>query len=155
MDLNLDDQLGFNLVRVASLFKREHARALREYKLTPEQWQALATLWRHGVLKQAEIARVTMQDAPTVSRMLVRMERDGWLKRRSDPGDARSSLVQLTAEGERLRHVLPAKLIRHFRAFLRNFPEADQRQLLSLLRQLRSATGDLELAEPQPQSALR
>jgi len=145
MDLNLDDQLGFNLVRVASLFKREHARALREYKLTPEQWQALATLWRHGVLKQAEIGRVTMQDAPTVSRMLVRMERNGWLKRRSDESDARSSLVQLTAEGERLRHVLPAKLIRHFRAFLRNFPEADQRQLLALLRQLRSATGDLVL----------
>jgi len=151
MDLNLDDQLGFNLVRVASLFKREHARALREYKLTPEQWQALATLWRHGVLKQAEIGRVTMQDAPTVSRMLVRMERNGWLKRRSDPSDARSSLVQLTAEGDQLRHVLPAKLIRHFRAFLRDFPDAEQRQLLALLRQLRSATGDLERTEPHSQ----
>jgi DNA-binding MarR family transcriptional regulator len=144
MELDLDDQLGFNVVRVASLFKREHARALRQYKLTPEQWQALATLWRHGVLKQADIGRVTMQDAPTVSRMLVRMERNGWLTRRSDPSDARSSLVQLTAEGERLKHVLPAKLIRHFRGFLRNFPEADQRQLLVLLRQLREATGDLE-----------
>ena len=147
MDFNLDDQLGFNLVRVASLFKREHARALREYKLTPEQWQALATLWQHGELKQADIGRVTMQDPPTVSRMLVRMERNGWLRRRSDPTDARNTLVQLTAEGEKLRQVLPAKLIRHFRTFLRKFPEGDQRQLLSLLRQLREATGDLGRGE--------
>lgn len=142
-EFKLDDQLGFNLVRVANLFKREHGRALREYELTPEQWQALATLWGHGALKQAEIARVTMQDAPTVSRMLARMERDGWLRRESDPEDARSSLVQLTPKGERLRRVLPAKLLRHFRTFLREFPEADQRQLVALLRQLRQATGDL------------
>jgi MarR family transcriptional regulator, lower aerobic nicotinate degradation pathway regulator len=149
IDLDLDEQLGFNLVRVANLFKREHARALREHKLTPEQWQALATLWRHGTLKQAEIARVTMQDAPAVSRMLVRMERNGWLERLADPQDARSSLVRLTAEGRQLRHVLPAKLIRHFRTFLRNFPDADQKQLVSLLRQLREATGDLEPRAPQ------
>ena len=144
IEFKLDAQLGFNLVRVANHFKREHGRALREYKLTPEQWQALATLWGHGALKQAEIARVTMQDAPTVSRMLARMERDGWLRRQSDPEDARSSIVQLTDKGQQLRHVLPAKLLRHFRAFLSDFPEADQRQLLSLLRKLRNATGDLE-----------
>jgi len=144
MAFDLDEQLGFNLVRVANLFKREHGRALREHKLTPEQWQALATLWHHGTLKQAEIARVTMQDAPTVSRMLARMEQGGWLRRRADPDDARSSLVELTPKGLGVRHVLPNKLLRHFRAFLRDFPEADQRKLLGLLRQLRQATGDLE-----------
>jgi len=142
-DFDLDEQLGFNVVRVAALFKREHARALREHKLTPEQWQALATLWRHGTLKQAEIARVTMQDAPTVSRMLVRMERDGWLVRRSDPTDARSSLVELSVAGRKLERILPAKLVRHFRTFLREFPDAEQAHLLQLLRGLRRATGDL------------
>lgn len=142
-DFDLDDQLGFNLVRVAGLVKREHARALREHKLTPEQCQALATLWRHGTLKQAEIARVTLQDAPTVSRMLVRMERDGWLIRRSDPSDARSSLIELSEAGRQLERVLPGKLTRHLRTFLREFPEPEQAQLLKLLRGLRRATGDL------------
>jgi DNA-binding MarR family transcriptional regulator len=140
---DLDEQLGFNLYRVAMLFKREHARALREYSLTPEQWQALATLWVHGALSQSEIARVTLQDAPTVSRMLARMERNGWLRRQPDPNDARSSVVQLTSQGQRLREVLPPKLVRHFRAYLRKVPEAQQQQLLRLLRELRIATGDL------------
>jgi DNA-binding MarR family transcriptional regulator len=142
-DFALDDQLGFNLYRVAMLFKREHARALRDHHLTPEQWQALATLWQRDSMKASEIARVTMQDAPAVSRMLVRMERDGWLRRQADPDDARSSIVRLTAEGRRLREVLPAKLVRHFRTFLRGFPQAQQARLLELLCELRRATGDL------------
>jgi DNA-binding MarR family transcriptional regulator len=142
-DFDLDQQLGFNLYRVASLFKREHARALREHNLTPEQWQALAALWRHGALKQAAIARVTLQDAPTLSRMLVRMERDGWLQREADPDDARVSIVRLTAAGAGLRDVLPVKLLRHFRGFLREFPRGDQDHLLQLLRALRHSIGDL------------
>jgi DNA-binding MarR family transcriptional regulator len=139
---DLDRQLGFNLYRSAMLFKREHTRALRAFKLTPEQWQALATLWQHGTLNQTEIARVTLQDAPTVSRMLARMERNGWLRREPDPKDARSVHVRLTAEGARLRDVLPATLQRHFRGFLRDFPEPRQRALLELLRELRVATRD-------------
>jgi MarR family transcriptional regulator, lower aerobic nicotinate degradation pathway regulator len=142
-NFDLDDQLGFNLYRVAMSFKREHAHALRDFKLTPEQWQALATLWRYGAMSQSEIARVTLQDAPAVSRMLVRMENDGWLSRQSDPNDARSSIVHLTEEGKRLEGVLPSKLVRHFRDYLKKFPEAKQKQLLSLLRELRMATADL------------
>jgi DNA-binding MarR family transcriptional regulator len=142
-EFDLDQQLGFNLYRVATLFKREHARALREYKLTPEQWQALATLWRHGAMTQAGIARVTMQDAPTVSRMLVRLERNGWLLREADPNDARRSLVRLTKQGSRLREVMPVKLERHFRKYLKGFPESQQRALLHLLRELRRSSGDL------------
>jgi DNA-binding MarR family transcriptional regulator len=142
-DLDLDRQLGFNLYRVAMLFKREHARALREYRLTPEQWQALATLWRTGPMRQVDIARVTLQDAPTVSRMLMRMERSGWVRNEPDPSDARSKVVRLTPEGARLREILPPKLIGHFNRYLRNFSESRQQQLLQLLQQLREATGDL------------
>jgi DNA-binding MarR family transcriptional regulator len=147
---DLDRQLGFNLYRVANLFKREHGRALRKHKLTPEQWQALATLWDRGALTQAEIARVTMQDAPAVSRMLVRMERDGFIRRRADPADARASIVELTAAGTRLRSVLPQKLIEHFEAYLRDFPRPDRDQLLVLLLRLRSATGDTPASRTAP-----
>jgi DNA-binding MarR family transcriptional regulator len=139
---DLDHQLGFNLYRVANLFKREHGRALRSHKLTPEQWQALATLWDRGAMNQTEIARVTMQDAPAVSRMLVRMERNGWIRRRPDPNDARSSVVELTPAGTRLRKVLPKKLIAHFEDYLRDFPREDRNQLLALLLRLRVAAGD-------------
>lgn len=142
-DFVLDAQLGFNLYRVAMLWKREHARALRDHGLTPEQWQALATLWHHGEMRQIEIARVTLQDPPTVSRMLMRMERNGWIERSGADDDARSSIVRLTAEGRRLQAVLPKKLIRHFRAYLREFPDVKQQQLLALLLELREATGDL------------
>ena len=77
----LDEQIGFNLYRLSLLFRRELLRCLDEYSLTPEQWQALVTLRGKDRLSQSEIAAVTLQDAPTVSRMLARMERDGWVHR--------------------------------------------------------------------------
>lgn len=142
-DFDLDRQLGFNLHRVAMMFKREHARALREHGLTPEQWQALATLWHAGPMRQVDIARVTLQEAPTVSRMLVRMQRRGWILTAPDPADARSKVIRLTPEGSRLREVLPSKLVRHFDRYLAKFSATHQRRLLELLRELRKSTGDL------------
>jgi DNA-binding MarR family transcriptional regulator len=109
-----------------------------EGRATPEQWQALATLWRHGEMRQVDIVRGTLQDPPTVSRMLTRMERNAWIERAHADDDARSSSVRLTAEGSRLRAVLPQKLLRHFRGYLARFSEAEQRQLLALLRELRA-----------------
>lgn len=42
---SLDDQSGFNLNCVALLFRRELILCLREFHLTPKQWQVLAMLW--------------------------------------------------------------------------------------------------------------
>jgi hypothetical protein len=61
-------------------------------------------------------------------------------KRGLDKFSARR-LFRLTAAG--LRDVLPAKLLRHFRGFLRKFPRGDQDHLLQLLRALRHSIGDL------------
>ena len=81
----LDDALGFNLDRVAKLFRRELVRALAEHGLSPEQWQTLAVLLLRGQpLSQREICALTLRDKPAVSRMVARMERDGWVRRAPD-----------------------------------------------------------------------
>ncbi len=44
----LEESLGFNLDRVAQLYRRELIRVLAIYDLTPEQWQILAALSKGG-----------------------------------------------------------------------------------------------------------
>lgn len=133
----LDEQIGFNLYRLSLLFRRELLRCLGEYSLTPEQWQALVTLWGKDRLSQSEIAAVTLQDAPTVSRMLARMERDGWVHREVDAADQRISRVVLTEAGRNLADVLPGRVLSHFGALLSPFPQEKQAILLGMLRDLR------------------
>ncbi|WP_199243094.1 MarR family winged helix-turn-helix transcriptional regulator [Vitiosangium sp. GDMCC 1.1324] len=140
--MELNDQLGYNLYRAALLFRRELIRALREHDLSPEQWQTLASLWAHGPLSPSEIARVTLQDLPSISRMISRMEKRGWIVRVEDPKDGRSFRVDLTWEGRQLQAVLPPLIFEHFEEVLDGFPELRRRRLLELLQELRQVLGD-------------
>lgn len=133
----LEDSLGFNLDRVALLFRRELVRALAELNLTPEQWQVLAALSAHpGGLTQGDIAALTFKDKHSVSRMLGRMERAGWIARHGHPTDARASSVVLSSRGSEIPRVRTA-LRRHFARINALLSETQRRELLSLLRVLR------------------
>lgn len=141
----LDETLGFNINRVAILFRRELIRALKEYGLTPEQWQLLVSLWEKEILSPVEIMDITLQDLPSISRMLQRLERNGVILVEPSPDDKRSKKVSLTQTGRELRQILPEKLGKHFDTLLKNFPGKKQEQLLKLLKELRVIFADLSI----------
>lgn len=143
-DFVLDEQLGFNLYRTALLFRRELIRCLSDYNMTPEQWQLLASLWRQGELRQVDIAKITLQDAPSISRMIKRMEAHGWIEKTTDVNDSRSTIIKTRPAGQELKKVLPKKLLKHFEEFLKDFPEKEQALLTRKLLGLRAAIGDFE-----------
>jgi MarR family transcriptional regulator, lower aerobic nicotinate degradation pathway regulator len=139
----LDDALGFNLYRVALLFRRELMQALAEYELTPEQWQIMVALWSTDEpLSQNEIAELTLKDKHTVSRILGRLERDGWIERRTDPRDTRYLLVRPSAWAYERRERVPAVLNRHFDPILGSLEVDERAQLLRMLKRLRATLGD-------------
>ncbi|MBE7411538.1 MAG: MarR family transcriptional regulator [Leptospiraceae bacterium] len=144
MKLELDKQLGFNLYRASLLFRRELIRCLREYKITPEQWQALVHIWDKGTTTQSEIANITLQDAPSISRMIGRLIKNGWIKKKINPNDKREIYLSITPIGKKLESILPKKLRENFNLFLKKFPELDQKELLKLLIQLRVSLNDFE-----------
>ena len=139
----LDDALGFNIYRTALLFRNELMHALAEYDLTPEQWQVMQTLWSADKgLNQNEVAHLTLKDKHTVSRMLTRLERDGWISRRPDPTDARAFRIEPTAQAQSLRDEVPAKLLQHFATILGALDQEERGELLLLLKKLRRRLGD-------------
>ncbi|PJZ68860.1 MarR family transcriptional regulator [Leptospira perolatii] len=139
---DVKNQLGFNIHRTAILFRRELLRALQEYDMTPEQWQALATLWKMGGVTQQEIISVTLQDAPTASRMIQRMEKNGLVKKTRSHEDNRATIILLTSKGKKLESILPRLLREHFAPILGKLGKEKTDQLLKLLAELRDAFGD-------------
>ena len=134
----LDDALGFNLYRVALLFRQELMTALSDYGLTPEQWQVLQALWStEGDLNQSEVAHLTLRDRHTASRIITRLERDGWIEKHPDPEDGRAYLVRLTAKAEALRQDVPQELFAHFEDLLDVLEDGEEAHLLRLLKKLR------------------
>src|SRR3954447_10067102 len=81
------------------------ARRLRQEAgtdLSPSQTSALAAVERHGPLTPSEVAVFERIQRPTATRVLARLEEAGLVSRAADPGDRRSSLVSVTAEGRAL-----------------------------------------------------
>ncbi|MFB5651835.1 MarR family winged helix-turn-helix transcriptional regulator [Leptospira wolffii] len=138
----LDDQIGFNVYRVALLFRRELLRALKEYDLTPEQWQILATLWEQGSLNQTEIIALTLQDAPSASRTVARLQKKKLVTKTPSKEDKRATIVKLTKYGESLQEEIPSVLLGYFRPYFDVVPSADQKELLRILKEFRTAFGD-------------
>ena len=142
----LDDALGFNLYRVAQLFRTELMRVLADYGFTPEQWQVMQALWSTDEsLTQSDIAHLTVRDRHTVSRMLGRMERDGWITRRTHPDDGRAYVVEATAQALAVRDEVRATLIEHFEGqhgVLACLSPDQTAELMTLLKTLRTHLGD-------------
>lgn len=145
--LYLNNNLGYNLYRTYLLFHRELIRALKNYEITPEQWQVLIILWNHGSVTPTEISKVTLQDLPSISRMLVRMERNGWLYKQKNEQDGRSFRVCITAKGENSKQEMAQALERHFAVFLETVPAEMNYHIKQELLKLRTALGDYNSLE--------
>ena len=72
---HLENTLAFNLFRASTLMRRAFIRGLKDFDLTPEQWQVLALLYEFESITPTEISKITLQDLPSVTRMLARLEK--------------------------------------------------------------------------------
>jgi DNA-binding MarR family transcriptional regulator len=139
----LENALGYNFNRVYVLLRREFLRTLAEYNMTPEQWHVMMTLWSTGhPLNQREIIRMTLKDKPTVSRMIQRLEHNGWIEKGASQLDGRVTIIQPTKKGMKLKKEVPQKLIPHFDTFWKQLGEEDEQTLFRILKKLRHILGD-------------
>lgn len=83
--------------QTASLWRTMLDRQLRPHGFSQATWRVLITLKRlSGVCNQTELAALLAIEAPTLVRLLDRLEAHGWVRRASDPDDRRSKRVSLT-----------------------------------------------------------
>lgn len=101
-DFALDRHLFYWITQLLDRRDRELAAALRHFRLRAPEWRALASLYSRHRLSMSELAETTSIERTTLSRIVERMVRAGWVNRLTDTSDARVTRLALTAEGERL-----------------------------------------------------
>ncbi|HEX6255652.1 MAG TPA: MarR family winged helix-turn-helix transcriptional regulator [Euzebyales bacterium] len=97
------DTVGFRIAQVGMRHRILAQRLLAQVGVHPGQEFLLEQLWRHDGLAQTEIAVRAGVEAPTISRMVQRLERAGFVERRADAFDGRIQRVWLTAAGAAAR----------------------------------------------------
>jgi DNA-binding MarR family transcriptional regulator len=90
----------------AQICRLKHARVHTLYEalgLYRGQPRMLHALWDREGLTHTELSRQLQVQPATITKMLQRMEKTGFVERRHDPDDQRVSRVYLTAAGRAVR----------------------------------------------------
>lgn len=104
--LKLENQLCFPLYVCAKEVIRRYALLLEPYGLTYTQYIAMMVLWEHRSLTVKELGNYLFLDSGTLTPMLKKMERSGWLRRSRSNRDERVVVVSITEEGDWLQEQL-------------------------------------------------
>jgi DNA-binding MarR family transcriptional regulator len=104
----LDNSPGYLINRLAAKMNAVLHKAFKSagFNVTAQQWAVLNRLWEEDGLHQNELAERTTKNRHNMSRMLTVLEKQGLLKRRPDPEDARLQRIYLTKKGVMLQDVL-------------------------------------------------
>src|SRR5215472_2005361 len=94
--------IGMLLVQIARVQRNLVAAAFDDLDIHVGQEHLVYRLAAEEGVSQTQLAGALCLDASTVTKMLLRLERDGVVERRPDGDDARISRVYLTPQGKAL-----------------------------------------------------
>ncbi|MEN6292191.1 MarR family winged helix-turn-helix transcriptional regulator [Methanobacterium sp. MBAC-LM] len=126
----------FKLNKVRRKIHRYYESKLAPFNITPVQFYVLSALWDKDEIKFKDLARRLDMDGSTLTGILDRMEKRGFIKRKEDPDDRRSILVCLTNESKEIRPQMIeiAQDLDH--EFRDKVPDEEFRTLLKVLDKL-------------------
>ncbi|MEB3210114.1 MAG: MarR family transcriptional regulator, partial [Leptolyngbyaceae bacterium] len=99
------------LVRAYQSFSSYSEAFVRQYDLTPAQFDVIATLGNTTGMSMGDIGEKTLITKGTLTGVVDRLEKKGLIVREVPPENRRSVVVRLTAEGDELfQQVFPAHI---------------------------------------------
>jgi len=137
-DLTVNEKVLMAIVRTAENFKRTHAAIFRRYGLSFPQYNVLRVLdnSRDGRNKISDISRIMLVPGANMTGIAKRLERDGFLIRKSDPGDERVTILQITPKGKKTLKNIKQEKDRTLDKLLNGFSQNDKMDLLDRVKQL-------------------
>jgi DNA-binding MarR family transcriptional regulator len=129
-----------DVVRLFSQAQRTMTACCSE--ATSKECEALMLIARHDALTVQAFAEHMGLEKTWASRLLVRMEQDGLIRRVDNPADSRSWLIELTAKGKTEQRKLAESLNEHAINLLSCVPAAERANVERALVHLRDALAE-------------
>ncbi len=130
------DCICFQLGALSRKITRTYKDSVASMGLTHGQFFMLIVLYEEDGLLPSQLADKAALDRPTTTGLLDRLERDGWIERRSDRTDRRTVRVHLTPKALEQRAAILATYEQINGHFLQKYSDEEWQQLQSLLGRL-------------------
>ena len=146
--LDPEVNVGFLLHDVSRLMRASFDQRAQALGLTRAQWRVLVHLAPRQGINQSALADILELDAVTMGRHVDRLERDGWLERRADPGDRRAWRLFLTEASRPTLERMDRIAADMQAAALDGISPADRARLVELLSRIKANLAPSAVGEP-------
>ncbi|MDN6099652.1 MarR family winged helix-turn-helix transcriptional regulator [Corynebacterium flavescens] len=130
-----DKMVCFSLYSAARATMRAYRTLLEPWELTYPQYLVMVVLWNDGQQNMQSLGEAMQLDSGTLSPLLRRLEKAGYLARERRDSDARIVTVTLTDAGTALESEL-AHIPTQVRELMLTTDDEQARQLLSTLQEM-------------------
>jgi DNA-binding MarR family transcriptional regulator len=100
--LKLENQLCFPLYVCAKEIVRRYTPLLEPLGLTYTQYIAMMVMWEHKSISVRDMGKILFLDSGTLTPMLKKMQKAGWIRKKRSEEDERIVIVSITERGEEL-----------------------------------------------------
>jgi DNA-binding MarR family transcriptional regulator len=139
----LDESVPYLMIRVGGMMSRQLELDLRPLKVSFQHWRILAVLAEINGSSITDLSDYAVVPHSSLSRLLSRMEADGYVRRQIDAQDARTVRLYTTPLGEAMyRRILPMAVAVRERALV----GMSETQKTSLLGSLKHMLGRMQVA---------
>jgi DNA-binding MarR family transcriptional regulator len=141
-DMSIDEKVLMAIVRVAERFKKNSAAIVKDWGLTFPQYNLLRVLdaSENGQNTIKNVNRIMLVSGANMTGISKRLEKTGFIVRKSDPNDDRLKRLQITPEGTRVLNEIHEHKERSIRKYLVKFSDEEKSAFLETLREILKET---------------
>jgi DNA-binding MarR family transcriptional regulator len=137
-DLSTNEKVLMAIVRAAEIFKRTHSSVFRNYGLSFPQYNILRVLEAsdNGRNKMSHISRIMLVPGANITGIAKRLEKDGFIIKKSDSRDERVTLLEITPKGKRTLKNIKQEKDEWLELMLKNLTENQRLELLGSVKRI-------------------
>jgi DNA-binding MarR family transcriptional regulator len=137
-NLSTDEKVLMGIVRAAEIFKRAHAGVFKNHGLSFPQYNVLRVLEAsaNGRNMIGEVGRIMLVPGANMTGIAKRLEKGGFILRKSDRRDERVTMLEITPKGKRTLGNIQREKDDWVERMLTGFSQEEKLQLLRMVKRL-------------------
>ena len=137
-DLSLDEKVLMGVVRAAESFKRIFSAIFKKYDLSFPQYNILRVLdaSTNGQSRITEVSRIMIVPGANMTGLAKRLEKSGFILRKTDSKDERVTLLEITPTGKETLKKIEKKRDQGLKKMLTGFAEGEKKVLIEQAKRL-------------------
>ena len=137
-DLSTDEKVLMAVIRAAEHFKRVHSGVFRNFGLSFPQYNVLRVLdaSKKGQNKISDVSRIMLVPGANITGIAKRLEKDGFIKKKSIPEDDRVTLLEITAKGKKTLQKIEEEKNQRLELMMKNLAKKEKAALLDMVKRI-------------------